>query len=128
MAKLGQVFFLCALLARAGDGFSGKWSGPMTTSMTGPQEVAVVLVLKQDKSSVTGTISESGGEPVAIQDAKLNGNNVSFKLSGTALCTGGCRGDDTMLFDGTLSKDSLKFNVQVSGTVQFTATMLLKHN
>ena len=113
--------------ARAGDGFSGKWSGPMITSV-GPEEFPVVLVLRQDKASVTGTISESAGEPVAIQDAKLNGNNVSFKLSGAALCTGGCRGDDTMLFDGTLSKDSLKFNVQVSGTVEFTATMLLKRN
>jgi hypothetical protein len=92
--------------------------------MMGPEEIAVVLVLKQDKSSVAGTISESGGEPVAIQDAKLTGNNISCKLSGAALCRGGCRGDDTMLFDGTLSKDILKFNVQVSGTVQFTATML----
>lgn len=127
MSKLGQVFFLCALLARAVDGFSGKWSGSMTTTMTGPQEVPVVLVLKQDKSSVTGTISESGGEPAVIQDAKLNGNNITFKLSGAALCPSGCA-NDTMLFDGTLGKDRLKFNVQVSGTVEFAATMLLKRD
>ena len=70
-----SVLLLPALLSSAASGMAadvtGKWKGPMEG--TGAD---VVLDLKTDGASVTGTMSDSEGKPRPITKGSLEGDKI----------------------------------------------------
>jgi len=128
MSKLANVCFLLvvALPACAEDNIAGKWAGSMSVSMTDGKApdvalVALVLVLQQNGSEISGTLTATGKVPVLIQRGKIDGENVTFEI----------QANPSMKCDGTLSGDDLKF--KIDGTVKvndddrkFSGTMDLK--
>jgi len=71
------VLLLLALLTSAASALAadvtGKWKGPMEG--TGAD---VVLDLKTDGGSVTGTMSDSEGKPRPITKGSLDGDKISL--------------------------------------------------
>ena len=117
---------LVAVPAFAVDNITGKWTGTMSVSAADGKApdvalVAVVLVLQQNGSELTGTLTATGKVPVLIQKGKIEGENVTFEIQANPL----------MECDGTLSGDDLRF--KIDGTVRvndydrkFNGTMDLK--
>jgi hypothetical protein len=116
---------LAAVPGYAVDNIAGKWSGSMNVSAADgtTQDVALVLVLQQNGSELTGTLTPAGKVPVVIQKGMIDGEKVTFEV----------HVNPSMKFDGTLSDDNLKFKIE--GTVRvndddlhFTGTMDLKRD
>ena len=75
LALLG--FFTVCFAAIAG--LSGKWTG----SVKDPEGNGhpVNLVFKADGDKVTGTAQSDQGDPLTINEGKINGNDFSFKVT-----------------------------------------------
>jgi hypothetical protein len=120
------LLLLLAVPGCAVDNVEGKWSGSMSVSAIDGKApdvalVALVLVLQQNGSNLTGTLTASGKVPVLIQKGKIDGENVTFEI----------QGNWSMKCNGTLSGDDLNFTID--GTVRvndddrkFSGTMDLK--
>ena len=82
-ALLSLVFALVASSALAAD-FSGAWTGQIVFQSS-PQQHAIGFNLKADGSKLTGTFCLNNCGPNAgnwdIQDAKMDGNKVSFSVA-----------------------------------------------
>jgi len=63
--------------ARAEDKATGTWKW---TQSFGGNDVETVLKLKQDGDKVTGTISGFQGNEDKIEDGKVDGDKVTFKV------------------------------------------------
>ena len=105
---------LC-LLALAGGlladvNLTGKWTG--TFSPVDEQGVAhegsAFLQLKQSGSEITGTAGPSEDEQHAISKGKIDGNKVTFEISGDGAPM-------VMVFTLVASEDTLKGDVAASG-------------
>jgi beta-galactosidase len=95
--------------APVGPGITGLWR-PIPRTEGGGELIALLLgsgnilfALKQDGSSLAGTVEGTGGGffgggdvPTPIQDGKVDGPNVSFK-AGNATYTGTLNGDQIEL-------------------------------
>ena len=105
------------------NGLSGKWSGNMSISVGSHDGTfAVSLVLTQDGSALTGTFSESDGDPANIHAGKVEGNKVAFEVAGE---------DFSVRIQGTLSDGQLKLDLTGSGkskqeSFELRGTMSLK--
>ena len=57
------------------DDVTGKWSG----ELNGPNgSMTLTASFKQDGTKLTGTIDGPGGEPMQIQDGKVDGDKIVF--------------------------------------------------
>lgn len=73
---LGALFVLVAATAMAAD-VTGKW----TAEVQGRNGTRTVTFdLKQDGSTLTGTMQGMGPQPVEISDGKVDGDNISFVI------------------------------------------------
>ena len=88
-----------------------KWTQP------GPGgDRDMVLKLKQDGDKLTGTITGFGGQDNAIEDGKVDGDKISFKI------TRDFNGNQfTTTYSATLSGDSLKGKTETTFTRDFDA-------
>lgn len=68
--------FLAALLALAATPFDGRWEGAIGD---GASARKVVLDLKGDGASVTGTIAIDGQPPEPIREGRIEGSEITFK-------------------------------------------------
>ena len=71
--------FMICLAAVIAD-LTGKWSGDIKTP--DGQEITLTYNLKVDGDKITGT-GESQGSTVNIDEGKLTGNNITFKITNT---------------------------------------------
>jgi hypothetical protein len=93
---------------------TGNWSG----SMQGPNgEMTITFHLKQDGAKLTGSVETGMGDPVEIQNGKVDGGKIYWETTFNGM---------TIQHDGTISGDEIKINVK-SSDGQFPATdMTLK--
>jgi hypothetical protein len=112
MIRLKSSLVLCAMLALfaaiplfAASGITGKWT---TTDMKAPDGTAFTLTFdfKQDGGKLSGTVTGPQGDPLAIDNGKIDGDKFSFtvNINGT-----------TITHDGTLSGDEIKMNTKSDG-------------
>jgi hypothetical protein len=83
-----KVLCLCAMVmamamtavsARAAD-ITGSWTGTMNTP--DGNSMTMGYTFKVDGATLTGTVgSPMGGDPMPFTDGKIDGNNISFKIS-----------------------------------------------
>src|SRR5262245_46935173 len=75
----GLALLLVTGLVYAQANVAGKWTGEVTGGR-GPQPVTLDLTVSG--STVTGKITLGQGEPVDIQNAKLEGSTLTFQAPG----------------------------------------------
>jgi len=108
MQTMRRAISLCILLslallssALAAD-ITGKWKGPMEG--TGSD---VVLELKTDGATVTGTMSDSEGKPRPITKGSIDGEKISLTVASEY------QGNPvTLLVTGTVSGDTMNLKIQ----------------
>jgi hypothetical protein len=103
-----------ALLAFAAMGaMAADVDGTWTASVQGPnnQTFDMKFNLKADGDKLTGTMSAPQGGDVAIEDGKVDGNKVSFKVKRQM-------GDNTFVlnYKGTVSGDEMKLTSSREGS------------
>ena len=112
---LFTLFVLAAMILAAAD-VTGKWTAEVQ-GRNGPR--TVTFNLKQDGSTLTGTMEGMGPEPASITNGKVEGNNVSFTIKREF------NGNEFVVnYTGTLEGDSLKMKSQREGAdrvQEFTA-------
>jgi hypothetical protein len=99
-----SILLSLALLSSAlAADITGKWKGPLEG--TGAD---VVLDLKSDGSTVTGTMSDSEGKPRPVTKGSLDGDKISLTVASeyqgnpiTLIVTGTVSGDTMTLKIGT---------------------------
>src|SRR5580693_43343 len=107
--SMKKVVTLCALtaltcvLALAAD-IDGKWT-VQTQGRNGAQ--TQTLTLKFDGSTLTGSLQGGRGGAVDITEGKVDGANVSFKVTRAARNGG----NQTTTYTGTLAGDDLKLTI-----------------
>jgi hypothetical protein len=95
---------------------TGSWSG----QMQGPNgDMTITFHLKQDEAKLTGSVETGMGDPIEIQNGKIDGEKIYWETSFNGM---------TIQHDGTISGDEIKINVK-SSDGQFPATdMTLKRD
>ena len=104
-----MTILLVASFALLAADVSGKWTFEQPGRGGNPGR-PVTVTLKADGSTLTGTMPAGGrggaGDPIAISDGKVDGNNVSFtvkrEMNGNTMVT---------KYDGVLSGDELKLKI-----------------
>ena len=101
--RLVTLFALLALacMVALGADVTGKWTGD--NGRGGTQ----TFDLKQDGSTLTGTVSGGRGGAVEISNGKVDGDNVSFEVTRDM----GDKGKFTAKYSGTVSGGSMKLSV-----------------
>jgi len=109
---IGAATVLAQAAAPAND--TGTWSG----QMQGPNgDMTITFHLKQDGTKLTGSVDTGMGDPVDIQNGKVDGDKIYWETSFNGM---------TIQHDGTINGDEIKINVK-SSDGQFPATdMTLK--
>jgi beta-galactosidase len=84
----------------AGEGITGLWRPAPASAPAGPGGgfgggAGQVFTFRQSGNSLTGTI-EGGGAPIAIENGKVDGVNISFNAA-NAVYTGTMKGDQIEL-------------------------------
>ena len=73
------LLLLSSALIWAAD-VTGSWTGPIETTRNGEtRSSTALLILKQDGSTVTGTIGPSEGTRTDITKGSIDGNNVTLE-------------------------------------------------
>jgi hypothetical protein len=86
--------------AAAPSDATGNWSG----QMQGPNgDMTITFHLKQDGAKLTGSVETGMGDPVDIQNGKVDGNKIYWETSFNGM---------TIQHDGTVSGDEIKINVK----------------
>jgi hypothetical protein len=107
--SMKKVLTICALtaltcvLTLAAD-IDGKWT-VQTQGRNGAQ--TQTLTLKSEGSALTGSLAGGRGGAVDITEGKIDGANVSFKVTRA----GRNGGNQTTTYTGTLAGDDLKLTV-----------------
>jgi len=100
---LAVAFLSVAVPAMAADA-TGTWKW---TNERNGQKIETTLKLKQDGKALTGTISGRNNSETAIEDGKVEGDTVSFKV------TREFNGNKfVMNYNGKLSDDAIKGKVE----------------
>jgi hypothetical protein len=98
------VLFSAAPVFAASD-MTGKWT---TTDMKMPDGTAFTLTFdfKQDGAKLTGTVTGPQGDPLAIDNGKVDGDKFSFTVSFNGA---------TITHGGTISGDQIKMSTKSDG-------------
>lgn len=115
MTRLKSSLALCAALLMlfaamplfAASDMTGKWT---TTNMKMPDGTAFTLTFdfKQDGAKLTGTITGPQGDPLAIDNGKIDGDKFSFTVSFNGT---------TITHDGTINGDEIKMSTKSDGSM-----------
>ena len=116
------VIILSALVLALGTGvaFAADVTGKWTGEIAGPDggSMTITFSLKQDGTKLTGTSQGPQGDPLEIQDGKVDGDKISFTVS---------FGDMKIKHDGTIKGDEIALNVKMEGGPgEFGGAMTLK--
>jgi hypothetical protein len=109
MRKIKAWFVLCATLLVvfaakplfAASDMTGKW----TTTIKSPDgtDFPLTFDFKQDGAKLTGTVTGPQGDPLAIDNGKIDGDKFSFTVSFNGT---------TITHDGTVSGDEIKMSTK----------------
>ena len=109
---LKRMFLVCVAMlafittAGAWEGdVTGKWSAQMN-GPDGGGGMTITFHFKQDGSKLTGTIDGPGGEPMAIQEGKVDGEKIVFAVSFN---------DMKIVHEGTIKGDEITLTIQLDG-------------
>jgi|ERR1700733_14976273 hypothetical protein len=112
MRKMKPWLVLCAALLAvfsatplfAASDMTGKW----TTTMKGPDgsDFSLTFDFKQDGTKLTGTVTGPQGDPLAIDNGKIDGDKFSFTVSFNGT---------TITHDGTIAGDEIKMSTKSNG-------------
>ena len=72
---LGAVMLLAVVAVLAAD-VTGKWVAQMPSRQGGTSDTT--FEFKVDGATLTGTMASAQGEPAAISEGKVDGDNISF--------------------------------------------------
>jgi len=82
----------------AGEGITGLWRSAPASGPAGPGGggfgggAGQVFTFRQNGNALTGTVEGAGGAPLAIENGKVDGANISFSAA-NAVYTGTLKGD-----------------------------------
>ena len=80
----------------AGEGISGLWRpAPVTAAAGFGGGISQVFTFRQNGNSLTGTVEGGGSTPIAIEEGKVDGANISFRAANVA-------------YTGTLKADGIE--------------------
>ncbi len=109
MRKMKVWFVLCAALLvvfgakplLAASDMTGKW----TTTMKAPDgsDFSLTFDFKQDGAKLTGTVTGPQGDPLAIDNGKIDGDKFTFTVSFNGT---------TITHDGTINGDEIKMSTK----------------
>ena len=96
------LFALSATTARAAD-FTGKWVAEV--QMPGGDSMQIQFLFSQDGATLAGSVQGPQGDTMAISDGKVDGDNISFKVSFNGM---------TIMHEGTINAagDEIKLNTK----------------
>ena len=82
-----SLLLLTAFCLSAAADVTGKWSGTVDLKADGEaQTITVVMTLKQDGNTLTGTAGPDDGEQHPIQKGTVDGDNLTMEVdSGDAI-------------------------------------------
>jgi hypothetical protein len=107
------TILLVASFALLAADVSGKWTFEQPGRGGNPGR-PVTITLKADGSTLTGTMPAGGrggaGDPIAISDGKVDGNNISFTVKRETQ-----NGTMVQKYEGTVSGDELKLKITRNG-------------
>jgi uncharacterized protein (DUF2147 family) len=99
-------FVLGAMSLLAADA-TGKWSFETAMPQNPDRKMTTTMDLKASGSSLTGTVTTSGGQmqgrAIDIQDGKVDGSKVSFTVMQTTK-----KGEAKWTYEATIDGDSMK--------------------
>jgi hypothetical protein len=106
-----------ALVCVAGTALAADPTGTWKWSVDrNGQQVETTLKLKMEEKKLTGTISGRNNTETAIEDGKVDGDDVSFtvnrEFNGTKI---------VQKFNGKLSKDTIKGKIEIERDGQKTS-------
>lgn len=111
MRNTKSWFVLCAALLVvfsakpmfAASDMTGKW----TTTIKAPDgtDYPLTFDFKQDGAKLTGTVTGPQGDPLAIENGKVDGDKFSFSVSFNNI---------TITHDGAISGDEIKMSTKSS--------------
>jgi hypothetical protein len=93
---------LVPLAAHAATDVTGTWIGSI---QGGNGDIQLTFTLKQDGTTLTGSVTGGQGDPLPITNGKIDGDKISFDIvfNGT-----------TISHDGTISADEIKLSSKSS--------------
>jgi hypothetical protein len=103
LMRVAALAAIATAAAWAAD-VTGKWSG----QMNGPDGggMSITFNFKQDGTKLTGTVDGPGGEPMPIQDGKVDGEKIVFAVSFN---------DMKIVHQGTINGDEITLTIQMDG-------------
>ena len=112
MTRLKSSLVLCAVLLVlfsaaplfAASGITGKWTTDM--KMQDGSSFTLAFDFKQDGTKLTGTVTGPQGDPLAIDNGKIDGHKFSFTVSFNGT---------NITHDGTVTGDEIKMNTKSDG-------------
>ena len=82
---------------------TGKWSGQMDGPNGG---MTLTANFKQDGTKLTGTMEGPGGEPIQIEDGKVEGDKIVFAVTFN---------DMKIVHEGTIKEDTISLQIKMDG-------------
>jgi hypothetical protein len=102
------LLLMLAMPRAAAEDFTGTWAGAFDITMNGETRPDVVhMVLKQETTTLTGTVGPNADQQWPIADGKVEGAKVTFKVQPNA-------GEGTIAFTLALVDGHLKGDAQAS--------------
>ena len=124
-----MTILLAASFALMAADVTGKWTFEQPGRGGNPGR-PVTITLKADGSTLTGTMPAGGrggaGDPIAISDGKIDGNNISFTVKRE-----GQNGPQVTKYEGVVSGAEMKLKIirtGQDGTPQTTDVVAKKAN
>lgn len=108
LSTLALCMFLIAAAPVAAADVDGKWTG----SIDSPDgtAIAVGFTFKAEGTTLTGTTTGPDGAEVAIKEGKIEGNNLSFKVT---LDFGGMPFE--LNYKGVMTGPDMKLTIDILG-------------
>jgi hypothetical protein len=126
MRKMKSWMMLCAAIVMllgarpllAASDMTGKWT---TTDMKAPDGSSFTLTFdfKQDGTKLTGTITGPQGDPLAIDNGKVDGDSFTFTVSFNGI---------TITHTGTIDGDTIKMTTKSDSADFPGGSMTLKRS
>lgn len=104
LVRVLMTLALVAGFAMAAD-VTGKWTGAMG-GPDGGGGMTITFNFKQDGGALTGTVEGPGGEPLQIQNGKVDGDKISFTVS---------FGEMSIGHEGTVKGDEITLTIKMGG-------------
>jgi hypothetical protein len=103
---LALALVLFGGIAAAAD-LTGKWNGEISGANG---SFSLVYDFKQDGTKLTGTVQGPQGDPLKIQDGKIDGDKISFTVTFS-----GPQGDAKISNEGKIDGDQITLNSKMEG-------------